>query len=147
MKQAGRKSSAQLSIVRDLDDIALLSRVSPPDGLTDEQRQLFLVIVGSRPAEWFGDEHVPLLVELVRHVSTSNLITKQIEGIAVDTLQDDKILERLHKLASMRVKEANVINTLMRSMRLTLQALYRAHNAANLAAKESGKRKPWQTQE
>src|SRR3989304_2540782 len=144
MKQAGRKSSAQLAIVN--DDVELLARVAPPQGLTNEQCQLFLVIVNSRPAEWFGDEHVPMLVELVRHVTTSEVLTRQIEAVVPDDngiiSEDD--LKRMHLLVNMRTKEANIINTLMRSMRLTLQALYRAHNAANLAAKESGKRKPWQ---
>lgn len=113
--------------------------------MTDGQRALWLVTVNSKPAEWFGPEHVPLLVEYVRHVETANLLTKQIEGFDPAWMGDDDGIKRYDRLTKMRSRESAVIHQLARSMRLTQQAQYRADKAATLAARGGG-RKPWQTE-
>jgi hypothetical protein len=118
--------------------------VAPPVELTDAQRGLWLVTVNSKPAEWFGDEHVPMLVEYVRHVSTADMLTKQIESFDPEWMKDDDGLRRMKNLTAMRAREAQCINTLARSMRLTQQSVYHAQKAATLAGKGGGKRKPWQ---
>lgn len=141
MAQPGRKSAASLSIA---SPVTAISRVAPPAGLTDKQRGLWLATVNSKPAEWFGDEHVPMLVEYVRHVETADMLTEQIENFDPEWLKDDDGLKRLDKLTGMRAREAALINTLARSMRLTQQSVYRADKAATLTDKGRG-RKPWQT--
>lgn len=115
--------------------------------MTDGQRALWLVTVNSKPAEWFGPEHVPLLVEYVRHVATAELLTQQIETFDPAWLADDDGIKRYDRLAKMRMREAAVIHQLARSMRLTQQAMYRADKAATLAGKGGGKRKPWQSEQ
>ena len=142
MAQPGRKSAASLSVA---SPVTAISRVAPPSGLTDRQRGLWLATVNSKPAEWFGDEHVPMLVEYVRHVETADMLTEQIEGFDPDWLKDDEGLKRLDKLTAMRAREAALINTLARSMRLTQQSVYRADKAATLTDKAGRGRKPWQT--
>lgn len=124
--------------------VTSLTRVSPPRDLTDTQRVIWLATVNSKPAEWFGDEHVPILVEYVRHIETANALTQQIEAFDPEWLKDDDGLKRYDKLTKMRAREAGVINTLARSMRLTQQAMYRADKAGTLGSKGGG-RKPWQT--
>lgn len=141
MTQPGKKSAASLSVVGVLTPIA---RVGPPAVLTDDQRALWLATVNSKPAEWFGDEHVPMLLEYVRHVSTADLLTREIEGFSPEMFADPDELKKLKTLTAMRAREAQCINTLARSMRLTHQAVYRAHNAATLADRGGRTRKPWQ---
>lgn len=85
-----------------------------------------------------------MLLELVRHVSTAAMLTRQIEAFDPKWLTDDDGLKRMKTLCAMRVQEAQIINTLMRSMRLTQQAIYRADKAATLAGKGGRGRKPWE---
>lgn len=141
MAQPGRKSAASLSVV---GSVTTLQRLAPPAELTDAQRQIWLATVNSKPAEWFGEEHLPILREYVRHVVTAEFLTKQIEEFDPAWMADDEGLKRYDKLTGMRAREAGVINTLARSMRLTQQAAYRADKAATLGDKGKG-RKPWQT--
>lgn len=141
MASPGRKSAASLSVV---GQVTTLTRVAPPRDLTDGQRAIWLATVNSKPAEWFGDEHVPMLVEYVRHIETANALTQQIEAFEPEWMKDDDGLKRYDKLTKMRAREAGVINTLARSMRLTQQAMYRADKAATLGGKGGGGRKPWQ---
>src|SRR4051812_26832221 len=112
MAQPGRKSAAALSVVGQL---ASVSRVHPPAELTDAQRGLWLETVNSRPAEWFGPEHVALLVEYVRHVSTADVLTQQIQAFDPAWLADDDGLRRMNTLTAMRARETQCITTLARS--------------------------------
>jgi hypothetical protein len=141
---AGRKSVAELSVVGAAGTFAATSRVAPPSGLTQAQRGIWLATVNSKPAEWFGDEHVPMLVEYVRHVTTSDMLTKEIESSDPKWMKSDEGMRRMKDLTTMRAREAGCINTLARSMRLTQQSVYNAQKAATLAGKGARGRKPWQ---
>ena len=141
MAQPGRKSAASLSVV---GEVTSLRRLAPAPGLTQAQLQIWLATVNSKPAEWFGDEHAPILLEYVRHVATAEVLSRQIEEFDPAWMADDDGLRRFDKLTAMRAREAGVINTLARSMRLTQQAVYRANKAATLGDAGRG-RKPWQT--
>lgn len=143
MAQPGRKSAASLSVV---STVTTLQRLAPPAELTDAQRQIWLATVNSKPAEWFGEEHLPILREYVRHIVTAEVLTQQIDEFDPAWMADDDGLKRYDKLTGMRAREAGVINTLARSMRLTQQAAYRADKAATLGDRGKG-RKPWQTVE
>ncbi len=144
MTQPGRKSAASLAVA---GVVTTITRIAPPRTLTDAQRSIWLATVNSKPAEWFGDEHVPMLAEYVRHIETADTLTQQIEAFDPEWMKDDDGLKRYDKLTKMRAREAGVINTLARSMRLTQQAVYRADKAATMAGKGGGGRKPWQTVE
>ncbi len=141
---AGRKSAAELSVVSSHGNLATSTRVPPPAGLTDAQRGLWLATVNSKPAEWFGDEHVPMLVEYVRHVSTADMLTREIEKSDPEWMKTDEGMRRMKDLTTMRAREAQCINTLARSMRLTQQSVYNAQKAATLAGKGGRSKKPWQ---
>jgi hypothetical protein len=105
MAQPGRKSAASLSVA---GVVTTISRVAPPQALTDRQRGIWLATVNSKPAEWFGDEHVPMLVEYVRHIETADLLTQQIEEFDPEWLKDDDGLKRLDRLTGMRAREAGL---------------------------------------
>ena len=141
MTQPGRKSSASLSVIGVATPIP---RLMPPSVLTDDQRAIWLATVNSKPADWFGDEHIPLLLEYVRHVSTADLLTREIDAFTPEMFANPLELEKLKMLVSMRAREAGCINTFARSMRITQQSIYRADKAATLTDKVGGKRKPWQ---
>lgn len=141
MADRGRKSAASLSVV---GAVSLVQRLAPPADLTPEQRSVWLVTVNSKPAEWFSPEHAPLLTEYVRHIVTSQVLTKQIEDFDPEWFGDDDGLKRYDRLTGMRAREAGVINTMARSMRLTHQAIYRP-DKASLSKGSGASRKPWQS--
>lgn len=141
MNQAGRKSAASLSVV---GGVTTINRLRAPETLTESESVLWAATINSKPAEWFGPEHVPLLVEYVRHVSTADMLTKQIQDFDPKWLEDGDGVKRLKDLTAMRAREAGVINTLARSMRITHQAVYRADKAATIQSR--GGRKPWQSE-
>jgi len=143
MQQAGRKSAAALSVV---SAVTSLARIAPPGVLTDSERALWLSTVNSKPAEWFGDEHVPMLAEYVRHVTTAELLTGQIAAFKTEWLIADDGPKRYEILLRMRARETGMVNTLARAMRLTQQSIYRADKAATLSGKGGGRRKPWQSE-
>ena len=143
MAKRGRESQASLSVV---GSVSTLTRVAPPSGLTPQQRRLWLAIVNSKPAEWFGDEHVPQLVQYVRHLATEEMLAQKIEAFDPDWMDDEEGMRRMKTLVDMRAKEAQTTNMLARSMRLTHQSVYPAAKANTLANKGGGRRKPWQQQ-
>jgi hypothetical protein len=123
--------------------LAVVSRIAPQQALPDDQMRIWLATVNSKPAEWFGSEHIPMLLEYVRHVTTADMLTKQIEGFDPKWMDDAEGLVRMDRLTKMRAREATVIHVLARSMRLTHQSIYRADKAATLTDRPKG-RKPWQ---
>ena len=145
MADRGRKSAASLSVVG--TSASVIVRLAPPHDLEASQRAIWLTTVNSKPADWFGPEHAPILIEYVRHVATAAVLSKQIEDFDPAWLIDDDGLKRYDKLTGMRAREAGVINTLARSMRLTQQAVIRADAAGTSKARRSGASKPWQTLE
>lgn len=137
MNQRGRKSSAALSVVQGCG----IAAITPPPGLSEAEYGVWQATVGSKPLDFFGMEHVPLLVEYCRHKCNADVIAgklKEIDPVSMDT---DDGLRRYEKLIGMHAKTTGVIRTLMTSMRLTHQSIYRADKAGMGPGKG---RKPWQ---
>jgi hypothetical protein len=101
-------------------------------------------VLNSKPAEWFKDEHVPILMQYVRHVETADILSRAIDAFDTARLGDDEGLRQYEKLTSMRSREAGVIHNLARSMRLTQLAIYQSTKEATMDNK-SASRKPWQS--
>jgi ElaB/YqjD/DUF883 family membrane-anchored ribosome-binding protein len=141
MGTRGRQSAAALTVAGQINGI---SRLAPPAGLTQAQRNVWLEVVNSKPADWFGTEHIAILKRYVQAVVTAEIIDQQLEAFDPAWLLEDDGLKRYEKLSAIRAREAGVINTYARSMRLTQQSIYRADKAATLSDKSKG-RKPWQT--
>lgn len=141
MQQRGRKSAASLAVVG--SEIPGITRIPPPMTLSDGERAVWLATVNSKPAEWFGLEHVPLLVNYVRHVVAADVLDGQIRDFDPEWLKGDEGLSRYEKLRKIFRQETEAINRLARAMRLTHQSIYRADKAATLTDRARG-RKPWE---
>jgi hypothetical protein len=138
--QRGRKSGAALSIISPIQGI---TRLAPPAELPEAQRSTWLALVNSRPAEWFGAEHEPLLRQYCRHKANADVIAQQIELLDQEALEDDEGLKRYERLCALMVKETNAMHSLARGMRLTQQSTYDESRAKTLENAAKG-RKPWQ---
>lgn len=127
MQQRGRKSSAALVIVD--EEVTGIAQVMAPAGLSDAERQEWLALVNSRPADWFGTQHIPMMVEYVRHVCRGHVIDEQLRLFDKDWLETDDGLRRYEKFVGMALKNAGMIKTLATSMRLTQQTVYHKDKA------------------
>jgi hypothetical protein len=123
MKQRGRKSMAALAVVG--DGVVGVSPIHPPPTLSDAERNVWLGIVNAKPADWFGPEHVSMLTDYVRQVCRGHVIDEQIKAFDPEWLMSADGLKRYETLIGMAAKISGVQNTLLRSMRLTHQAVYR----------------------
>ena len=126
MNQRGRKSLASLAVVGDGPGIAPLM---VPPGLTEGERGVWLATVNSKPADWFGTEHIEMMVDYARNVCRGHVVDAQFKAFDPTWMATDEGLRRWKLLVDMGAKISGVTNTLMRSMRLTHQAVYRADKA------------------
>ena len=126
MNQRGRKSMAALAVV---DGSAAISPIMAPAGLTQAELQVWLALVNSKSTDWFGTEHVPLMVEYVRHVCRGHVVDTQLRVFTDEWLATDEGLKRYKDLSGIATKTAAMIKTLATSMRLTQQTVYHKDKA------------------
>lgn len=138
MAERGRKSAASLTLAT---PAPLVSRIAPPSNLTPAQVAVWLTVVNSKPADWFGDEHAPLLAQYCRHKVQADLVAQQLEDFDPKWLTEDEGLKRYDRLLAMNERESRAMAALMRAMRLTQQSLIRADKVVHAQSKG---RKPWQ---
>ena len=144
MQQRGRKSAASLSVVvadEDGQTERVPRTIQPPSTLSDAERQVWLSLVESKAANYFGTEHVPLLVQYVRAVCSAEVVNQQLQAFDPEWFDTDEGLRRYDRLQGMAHRLANTIHILARSMRITHHAVLRAHKASLGTGKG---RKPWQ---
>src|SRR5687768_393575 len=116
-----KKSIAALSAVP-----PHLTRPKPPSELTDEQRELWRSIVATKPADWFGRDSQPLLVQYCRHQARAAAIAKMIE----DAVEDGGNLRTLFNMESVQSRAIAMLGT---RLRLTPQSRYTSRSAATAA--------------
>jgi hypothetical protein len=132
-----RQSAASLAVVRNLPG----KRVAPPDGLTDAETELWQAVVDSKPAEWFGADSAPLVVEYVRAVGMCGVLDERLQSMLGDkhaAANDIKLI------LDMRDKESRRACTLATKLRLTQQSRYTPSSAGTANKRAAGKR-PWQS--
>lgn len=137
MNQRGRKSAASLTVA----EVSTDTRLAPPVTLTSPEKAVWVRVVNSRPADWFGDHNISDLVQYCRHTVQSDIVAQQIANFDPEWMGDEDGLKRYDKLLAMQERESRAINAAARSLRLTNQSLIRADKAVG----SSGKRKPWES--
>lgn len=134
MGSRGRKSIAAL-----LAGPVVINRPEPPYTLTDAEADVWRMITNAMPADHFSPSHFPLLVQLCRHVVSSDRVKLLIEQFCKKKQID---CSRLQTLLSMQTSETSAIVRLMRSLRLSPQAIYRAESP-KLRPITQGELAPW----
>ena len=140
-----RPSSAALSLVPPVQ----MSRIAAPDGLLDEELALWQAVVDSKPADWFGEDSAPLLVEYVRAKVMCDLLDLQVKA-ALNGGADYEVEHLVAKdglhlkaLLNMRDKESKRLLSIGTKLRLTQQSRYTPKAAATAAAKVGSQARPW----
>jgi len=104
----------------------VINRPEPPYQLTDVEADVWRMIVGAMPADHFAPSHFPLMIQLCRHVVTSDRVKLLIEQLCKKKQLD---CDRLQALLAMQTSESSSIVRLMRSLRLSPQSVIRAESA------------------
>lgn len=138
MKQAGRKSAAELATVTALP-IRLLA---PPADLSVEECEVWARVVATKPGEWWDAGSTPLLAQYCRAVVQAELVATLVSQVGSVMLTDAGKLGEYKELRKIQAGLSGEITTLARSMRLTQQSRYNAKNSDTASRKADG-RKPW----
>src|SRR5690606_23734907 len=124
------------------DNVVALSAPSvhlqPPEGLTDEQAEVWRTVVGARSADFFSADAAPLLEEYCRVVVMCRLLAAHV-GSAVAGGDAGEV--RL--VLDLRDKESRRMTSIATNLRRPNQSRY-APQAAATAAKKGGGGKVWQ---
>jgi hypothetical protein len=139
VKQAGRKSAAELATVTALP-IRLLA---PPADLSADEANVWARVAATKPGDWWDAGSVPLLAQYCRATVQAELVAGLVASVGKAMLTDPDELGRYKELRKIQAALTGEIATLARSMRLTQQSRYNAKNSDTASRKATG-RKPWQ---
>ena len=115
-EKRGRKSGASLETV--LSVTGKPARPAAPDCLTTDQAEVWKSVVKSMPADWFGREIWPLLIQFCRHSVSARVVDELIAEHAAGELD----IPRYNKLLIMRSRESAAMTASARTMRMTQQS-------------------------
>ena len=115
MQQRGRKGLQALSLV----PVAELGRAKAPEELTDDEAEIFRVVVASQPADWFTPPTASLLCQYARHVIHARHVAELLERATADKNLKASDYDRLLR---MQERETRAIIWLATKMKITQQA-------------------------
>ena len=118
MNQRGRKSGTNLTVI-----LPQFKRLDPPDDLPSEQREIWLRVTASRPAEWFGGEHLDMLRSYTRHVVYADTIARTLDTVRAEWLADPERLADYKDLYKLHELQSRAAAQWATRMRLTQQSV------------------------
>lgn len=137
MKQRGRKSGGELATV---GAVHVDRRPEPPVDLTPEQSDIWAMVVGALPADWFPAESWPLLAQYCRHTIEARRIAQLIDQ---ECARPDLDVATYAELLKLQKAETTALKAMAASMRISQQSR-RTDNAAATAAKNRTISRPWE---
>ncbi len=133
----GRTSLAAIITKPITDVIDRVERPKAPADLIDEEVEIWAAVVNRMPADWFGDETLPLLSQYCRHVIQARRIAELIEKATADPKLHIADYERILR---MQARESGAIAQLATKMRISQQAT--TNHRGNRQTKPG--KKPWE---
>jgi hypothetical protein len=138
MKQAGRRSAADLAVVTAMP----LRLLQAPADLTTDQAAIWSEIVASKPHDWWDAASVPLLSAYCRAAVESRRVGHMVESVSAQLLTADGDLKQYETLRKLQAQLSAEMTSLATKMRLSQQSRYRA-DAAAVKNDRGGGKKPW----
>src|SRR5689334_14555456 len=114
-----RRSAASMAITAVVEPVPT---PTPPAELTALEQERWLAFVTAKPVDWFDSSSLPLLTQLVRHLSTLDKLNVMVEAHC-------GCLEDYDRLLKMRTRESAATKALATALRLTVQSRYNAQRA------------------
>lgn len=106
-----------MELVRE-NPVEIIRRVAPPLELNAEQREEFVRVVNSMPAEWFVAANTAMLAQYCRHVVMARRIAEAIDGA-----MSEGDATKVETLLRAQARESKMISQMMTSLRMTPQAI------------------------
>jgi hypothetical protein len=101
--------------------VSAVDRPEPPAELTPEQRLVWVRVVNSLPADWFGDETHGVLAQYCRHVVAGNHVAQMVCDMERKREID---VDSYDKLLKMQERESRISVSLATKLRITPQSTY-----------------------
>lgn len=138
MKQRGRKSTAELSVVRPLST----ELPAPPDQFDDDQAQAWAEIVATKDPDWWDAGTFPLLEAYVKTIVEYRKVSKLVEGC--HPVADATAFDQYDKIQKTQDRLASQLCRLATKMRLSQQSKYGARGAEGASNPSGNSGTPWQ---
>ena len=132
-----KKSAASLAVVAVKPKDA---RLAPPGTLTAKQRELWLEIVASKPADWFTADVKSLLVGYVKAIASHDSLSARVD--VMERNPGEMEIRDEDRLYAMLERQARLIQSFATKMRLTNQSRYQNSTAA-VKSSRAGSSRPW----
>lgn len=117
-----------------------IERARPPSGMSAAQKTLWEAVIGSKPAEWWTPDTLPVVAEYVRAADASSKLEVKV-GEALRAGDPDDIKHWM----TLRDRESRRAVSIATSLRLTQQSQYTPKSAATAARRAGmGGSKPWE---
>jgi len=116
------------SVAAEVTPFALAGEPMPPPAeLTEEQADFWRAIVDPFPPERFQPDAVPVLLELVRHMSLCRKLSEELDGMRQTRLigpspERAKVRQIYLQLARMHMAESHLVAMLCTKLRMVDQA-------------------------
>jgi phage terminase small subunit len=136
MGARGRKSSAELTLVRPAEEVLVVKRVDAPQSLSDEAKYEWREVVNSLPADHFSRSVQCLLEAYCCHAVEA----RKIDGWIQNVEEKEDFLRNYDRLLAMRERETRA--AAMLSVRLGLSSATNVTRVRTLAGGREP-RKPW----
>ena len=140
-EKRGRQSAAALAVVR--EDTNLSRLPEPPSHLSPMQSQLWRIVVGTKPADWFTEDTHPILEAYCQHAASAQCLSEKISALEYSGEAFSEI-EEYERLLKMRDRETKAAEARARSMRLTHQARWQPATAAAKSKDGGAQKRPWE---
>ena len=118
MGARGKQSIASMSVVQP-DGVTAVRRPKPQQGLSNEQADVWRIVVNRLPADWFPGETHDMLAQYCRHVISSRRVADLIE---IMTAEEVFAVEDYDRLLKVQEREGRAISALATRMRLSQQS-------------------------
>jgi hypothetical protein len=142
MSKRGRIPAAAQNVT--VIDVMFGGRPEPPEGLNEQQAEIWREIVASEPAEFFATAALrSMLVDLCRHREAASKVSTIIDTFELDWLKAGEGAKRFAALLKMRDAEIRAATNLSTKLRLTNQARFVAHAAARVSRDAFKGMRPW----
>lgn len=117
--------------------------IEPPEGLSESEKRIFRDIVATKPSDYFSNETVGLLVNMVRGLDAADKISSILNSTTVEKVIADEGTAGLARLLAMREKQSRLVVSIATRLRLTPQSRYSPVVAATIAKTTPTLAKPW----
>jgi hypothetical protein len=118
MAQRGRKPSSLALLEREAVEVQ--PRLLAPHDLTDEEVEIWRIVIDAFPADWFSPANIVLLSQYCRHAVQARRIAQLIEKATSDK---NLKIQDYQRLLQMQKHESDALCMLATKMRITQQSV------------------------